>query len=31
MQAVGYTPDEIAAKSYSPFVDEILASEAIAI
>jgi predicted nucleotidyltransferase len=31
VQAMGYTPDEIAAKSYSPFVDEILASEAIAI
>lgn len=29
IQAVGYTPEEIAAKNYSPFLDEILASEAV--
>ncbi len=31
IQAVGYTPDEIASKSYSPFLDEIFAGGAIAI
>ena len=29
IQAVGYTPEEIAAKGYSPFLDQVLASEAI--
>jgi len=31
IQAVGYTPDEITAKDYTPFMEEILASEAIAV
>ncbi len=31
IQALGYTPDEMAAGSYSPFLGEILASEAIPI
>jgi predicted nucleotidyltransferase len=31
IQAVGYTPEEMAAKSYSLFLEEILTSEAIAI
>lgn len=31
IQALGYTPEEITAKTYSPFLEEILASEAIAV
>ncbi|MBI2089095.1 MAG: nucleotidyltransferase domain-containing protein [Deltaproteobacteria bacterium] len=31
IQAAGYTPEEIAAKSYSPFLDEILAAEAVSV
>jgi hypothetical protein len=31
IQAVGYTPEEIEAKTYSPFLEETLASEAIVI
>lgn|SRR3989338_2407034 len=31
IQALGYTPEEITARTYSPFLEEILASEAIAI
>ena len=31
IQAVGYTPEEMAAKAYTPFLEEILASEAVAI
>jgi len=31
IQAVGYTPEEMEAKTYSPFLDEVLASEAIEI
>lgn len=29
IQAVGYTPDEMTAKTYSPFLEEVLASEAV--
>jgi len=31
IQALGYTPEEISARTYSPFLDEILDGEAIAI
>lgn len=31
IQAVGYTPEEMTAKTYTQFLEEILASEAIAI
>lgn len=31
IQALGYTPEEIQTKGYSPFLEEILASEAVAI
>jgi predicted nucleotidyltransferase len=31
IQAVGYTPEEIQAKTYSPFLEEIFDSEAIAL
>jgi len=31
IQAVGYTPEEMIAKAYTPFLEEIFASEAVAI
>lgn len=31
IQAVGYTPEEMEAKTYSPFFDEVISSEAIVI
>ena len=31
IQAVGYTPEEMIAKSYTPFLEEILAAEAVTI
>jgi hypothetical protein len=30
IQALGYTPEEIVAGAYSPFLEEVLSSEAIA-